>query len=63
MTIDRLIRLPELKQIVGMSRSSIYAYVARSEFPAPVQVGARAVAWRQSDVETWVQARKPSRAA
>ena len=52
-----LIRLPEVRRRVGLSRSSIYAKVALAEFPAPVSLGGRAVAWLESDVDTWIEER------
>jgi prophage regulatory protein len=42
---------------VGLSRSSIYAFMAAGHFPKPIRIGARAVAWRLSDVENWLASR------
>jgi prophage regulatory protein len=53
----RLSRLPRLKQWVGLSRSSIYVMISRNEFPAPVKIGARAVAWIDSEIEEWIRNR------
>lgn len=50
-------RLPEVMKMTGLSRSTIYAMVARGEFPAPVKLGARASGWRVSDVVRWCEAR------
>jgi len=49
-----LSRLPRVKQRVGLSRSSIYAKIAVGEFPAPVNLGLRAVAWVDSEVDQWI---------
>jgi len=54
---EAILRLPALKARVGLSRSSIYAHVADGTFPAPVRLGVRAVGWRESDVEKWIQRR------
>ena len=35
----------------------IYAMIAEGEFPAPIRIGRRAVAWRLSDIESWVERR------
>lgn len=48
-----LLRLPTVMQATGLCRSTIYKLVAEKEFPAPVQLTARALAWRQGDVERW----------
>lgn len=50
---DLLHRLPAVTARSGRSRAWIYAAVARGEFPAPVKVGLRAVAWRDSDLAAW----------
>jgi prophage regulatory protein len=54
----RLMRLPAVMAQVGLSRSSIYAAVSRDEFPRQVSLGARSVAWRESDVEEWIRRRE-----
>lgn len=50
----RLIRLPEVKNRVGLSRSTIYNYIASKIFPAPITLGRRSVAWLESDIDTWI---------
>ena len=50
-------RLPEVVAICGISRSTIYEMIRRDEFPRPVQLGARAVGWRRSDIEAWLASR------
>ena len=42
---NSILRLPQVKIKVGLSRSSIYFAVAEKRFPQPVQLGARAVGW------------------
>lgn len=49
-----ILRLPVVKMRTGLSRSSIYLWIARGEFPAPVSLGARAVGWVESEVDDWV---------
>lgn len=51
---ERILRLPEVKSRVGLSRSSIYARIAAHEFPAPVSLGARAVGWPSSSIDAWI---------
>ena len=41
----RFIRLNEVRQITGLSRSSIYQFIAEGKFPSQVRIGTRAVAW------------------
>lgn len=49
-----ILRLPEVKTRVGLSRSSIYLAISREDFPRPIQLGARAVGWLESDIEGWI---------
>ena len=51
------LRLPEVKAITGLSKSSLYALIKEKSFPAPIRVGARAVAWVRSEVRQWAAER------
>lgn len=53
----RLLRLPEVTRIVGLKRSAIYERIARKQFPAPVELGPRTVAWPDTAIAAWVQQR------
>jgi prophage regulatory protein len=46
-------RLPTVIQATGLGRSTIYRLIASGEFPRPVHLGPRAIAWRWSDLEQW----------
>ena len=54
---NAILRLPGVKGKTGLSRSSIYDKVQRSEFPAPVKIGERAVGWVEDEIDAWVKAR------
>lgn len=54
----KLIRRPEVEARTGLSRSTIYDWMKRGEFPQPVKLGARIVAWRESDVTAWQESRQ-----
>ena len=55
---DKLHRRPAVEEITGLSRSTIYALMDDGEFPRPVRIGRRAVAWRDSDLSTWLASRE-----
>ena len=40
-----------------LSRSTIYDLVKDGSFPQPFKLGARAMGWRLSDIETWINER------
>jgi prophage regulatory protein len=50
----KFLRLTEVKVRVGLAESTLYAKVARGEFPAPVKIGPRASAWLEEEVEKWM---------
>ena len=52
-----ILRLPMVKERTGLSRSSIYAFIARGTFPAPVSLGARAVGWDSGSIDAWIATR------
>ena len=41
----------------GLSRSAIYDGIKNEEFPRPRKIGKRSVAWVESEIDVWVQAR------
>jgi predicted DNA-binding transcriptional regulator AlpA len=47
------IRLPEVKTVTGLSKTSLYALIKEKSFPAPVRLGPRAVAWVKSEIRQW----------
>ena len=53
----RFLREPAVEEKTGLSESSIYAKIAKDQFPKPIKLGARAVAWLESDVEAWMDER------
>lgn len=58
----RLLRLPAVEELTGAKKSSLYNWVKAGTFPAPVRLaGARAVAWRESDIDRWIATRTATR--
>ncbi len=49
-----ILRLPEVVSRVGLSRTEIYRRIARGTFPHMIELGPRAVGWRESDVDKWI---------
>lgn len=59
----RLLRRPEVEHRVGFSRSTLYSLVQAGQFPAPVKIGARCVAWPEQAIDQWIASRTPTRYA
>jgi prophage regulatory protein len=63
MSVTSLIRLPEVRRLTGLSRSSIYRLEREGRFVARVRIGDRAIAWRLAEVVAWVEGRPLADAA
>jgi prophage regulatory protein len=55
--MDRLIRINEVMNITGKSRSSIYSDIASGSFPDSIKIGARSVAWNESAISGWIKSK------
>jgi len=51
--IKRIYRLPDVMNMTGLSRSSIYLRISTNEFPKPVKLGRRAVGWPEDSIIAW----------
>ncbi len=63
---SKLLRLPAVCELVGLSKTSIYAAMAKDSgqgFPIPVRIGCRAVAWHSYEVLTWIESRAKTKAS
>jgi len=47
---ERILRLPEVKTLSGLSRSTIYLRTHGGLFPKPILLGPRMVGWRESEI-------------
>lgn len=55
--MQRLMRRPDVEDVTGLSRSTLYSMMAEGTFPKPVKLGKRAVGWREADIATWLDSR------
>ena len=53
----QVLRLRDVILRTGISRSTIYERMSRGAFPKPIRLGERAVGWRDSDIEAWIESR------
>ena len=54
---DRLIRLPEVLRLTGLSKSTIYRMQSENRFPQRVYCSERGVAWHLREIMDWISAR------
>ncbi|WP_126420477.1 helix-turn-helix transcriptional regulator [Asticcacaulis excentricus] len=53
----RIVRLPEVRALTGLSRSTVYERIREGQFPKPVGLGGRNVGWVEGEVMAWIQRR------
>jgi prophage regulatory protein len=51
---DRIIRLPEVITLTGLSRSTIYLRMSNGHFPKPISLGGRAVGFIEKEIQDWI---------
>ncbi|MEN3160333.1 AlpA family transcriptional regulator [Alkalimonas sp. NCh-2] len=51
----KLMKLKAVMDCTGLARSTIYKFIAEDRFPKPVKLGARMVAWVESEIQEWIQ--------
>lgn len=55
---EKLVRRTEVENMTGLSRSTIYDWMKSGDFPKPVRLGTRLVAWRESELSEWLSQRE-----
>ena len=53
----RLLRLPEVIEITGLGRDTIYRHIREDRFPRQRRIGERASGWREDEIRAWVDSR------
>ena len=58
---EKILKLKEVTNIVGLSRSSVYTLVQRGDFPQPIKISVRSSGWLRSEIDQWIERRASSR--
>lgn len=53
----KLLRWPQVRDAVGLSRTTVWRLVREDKFPAPVQLNSNSVAWRSDLIAEWIKSR------
>ena len=54
---ERFIRLPEVLNVTGLSRASVYRLEKAKIFPKRFKLTTNTVAWKLSDIRGWMESR------
>ena len=52
---ERILRVKEVLELTGLSRSTLDRRIKAGTFPAGVKLGDRARGWRLSQIEEWMR--------
>jgi len=52
-TVRPMIRMSEVARTLSVTRMTIYRWIAKGEFPTPVDLGGNAVAFYEDEVAEW----------
>jgi prophage regulatory protein len=61
--LETFLRKPDVLKLTGFKRTRLAEAVSAGEFPRPVKIGERAIAWRESEVASWQAQRIAARDA
>lgn len=51
----RLIKISEVIEKTGMSRSTVYDLIGKGKFPQQVQLGPRSIAFVEAEIDSWIR--------
>lgn len=54
---ERLLRFEEVRSLTGLSKTTITRLEKGNTFPKRVTLGPRSIAWVETEVKAWVQAK------
>ncbi len=50
----KILKLGAVMNLTGLSRSSVYLYTSKGEFPTSIKLGPRSVGWVESEIIAWL---------
>ncbi len=57
---EELQRRKKVLARTGLSNSTLYYFIDEDNFPKPVKLGKRTVAWKKSEIDEWIDSRERS---
>ena len=54
---NRLLRLPDVVDRIGLQKSALYKMIRAGDFPAPIKIANRTSVWPERAVDEWIAQR------
>ena len=51
----KILRLPEVARLTGMSKGTIHRRYREGTFPRPLKLGVQSIGWRRKDIDEWLE--------
>lgn len=51
---ESLLRLPQVAEITGLGKSTVWLWVKEGKFPKPIKLSPRVTVWKLSELEDWI---------
>lgn len=55
--MDKILRPKDVVQRLNVSRSTFSDWRAKGAFPPPIRLGAKAIGWQESAIQSWLDSR------
>lgn len=53
----KLLKKNAVLEICALSHSTLYRWMSKGDFPLPLSLGERAVAWKEDEIMAWIESR------
>ncbi|HCG5913275.1 AlpA family phage regulatory protein [Vibrio parahaemolyticus] len=57
MSLPQLVSINEILKAIGVSRATIYRWMAAGTFPSSIDVSEGRVAWYEHEIKEWIESR------
>jgi prophage regulatory protein len=51
----RFLRLPAVLERTGLTKATLYRRIAAGSFPPSIKIGPAMAAWREADIDGWME--------
>ena len=53
--VYKLLRLPQVAEMLGVSKSTVWLYSRNGTLPKPIKLSPRVTVWRESDIQKLIE--------
>ncbi|ABK88926.1 AlpA family transcriptional regulator [Francisella tularensis subsp. novicida] len=57
----KILRLKQVVEMTGTSKTTIYRWINANQFPKPINLSHASVGWLEADINDWIQSKIQAR--